>query len=353
MISLDDAQENLRLIRDSASAVVPRDKGPQRARSLRMQQPGFDQILWKEMCRLGWAGLRTAEARGGSGLDVVALCAVAQQLGASLSPEPFIAVTAATRLLSGARLQAVMSGDQIVVPAWMEQPHGLNPAGQTRFVSGHVSGTKRLVASATAADAFVVATLDGLALVNRDAPGVTITCVSLHDGSFAGDVVFANAPGEMLVGTLERVFEESALANAAYLLGAMEAAFDMTLTYLSLRQQFGKPIGSFQALQHRAVDLKIQMELTRAVINDAACALDRDICDLAAQHALVSRAKVRAGDAAMLVARESVQFHGAMGMTDECDIGLYARKILTVHNDWGSVVAHRQRFAAIEQSRED
>ncbi len=352
MMSLDDAQENLRLIRHSASAVVPRDKGPQRARSLRMRQPGFDRGLWKEMCRLGWAGLRVPEDSEGSGLDVAALCAVAQQLGASLSPEPFIAVAGTATLLSGARLQAVIRGDCVVVPAWMEQPHDLNPAGQARFVSGRVSGTKLLVASAMAADAFVVATLDGLALVDRDAPGVTITSVSLHDGSFAGDVVFADAPGEMLPGTLERVFEESALASAAYLLGAMEVAFDMTLSYLSLRQQFGKPIGSFQALQHRAVDLKIQIELTRAVINDAACALDRDTCDLAARHALVSRAKVRAGDAAMLVARESVQFHGAMGMTDDCDIGLYARKILTVHNDWGSVVAHRQRFAAIEQSRE-
>jgi alkylation response protein AidB-like acyl-CoA dehydrogenase len=352
-MTLDDAQESLRLIRDSASAMVPRENGPQRARSLRMRQPGFDRALWKDMCRLGWAGLRVPEDRDGSGLGVAALCAVAQQLGASLSPEPFIAVAGAASLLSGAHLRAVLHGDSIVVPAWMEQPHDLDQAGQARFVSGRVTGTKRLVACASAADAFLVQSHDGLALVEREAPGVTITSVRLHDGSFAGDVAFDNAPGEVVPGSLEQMFEESALANAAYLLGAMDSAFEMTLAYLTVRKQFGKPIGSFQALRHRAVDLKIQIELTRAVINEAVAMLDRSTAGQTTQQSLVSRAKARAGDAAMLVARESVQFHGAMGMTDECDIGLYLRKILAVHNDWGSVVAHRQRFAAIEQARED
>jgi alkylation response protein AidB-like acyl-CoA dehydrogenase len=348
----DDAQERLRLIRDSADSVVPRDKGPQRARALRFTQPGFDRALWKDMCGLGWSGLRVPEARGGSGLDVGALCAVAQQLGASLSPEPFISTAAAAAFLPDARLQAVLRGDCIASPAWLERAHDLDPAGQARFRDGRVSGSKRLVASALAADVFVVATRDGLALVERHAPGVTVTSVGLHDGGFAGDLVFADAPGEALQGSLAQVFEESALANAAYLLGTMDAAFDITLAYLGVRKQFGKAIGSFQALQHRAVDMKIQIELTRAVLNEAVAVLDAGMADAAATRSLVSRAKARAGDAAMLIAKESVQFHGAMGVTDECDIGLYARKIMAVHNDWGSVVAHRQRFAGLELARE-
>lgn len=347
-----DSLEQLSLVRDSAASIVPRDSGPQRVRPLRFQPPGFDRALWKEMCGLGWAGLRVSEAHGGTGLDVTALSAVAQQLGASLRPEPFIDTAAAAQALTGEWLDAVLSGDRIVVPAWMERPHDLS-FGRTRLASGRVNGLKRLVRHAEAADAFVVATLEGLVLVERDASGVSIAPLTLHDGSLAGDVQFDNAPCLALQGGFDTLLEECALANAAYLLGAMEAAFDTTLAYLTVRKQFGKPIGSFQALQHRAVDLKIQLELTRAVVNEAAAALDDDAATTQDRHALVSRAKTRAADAGMLISRESVQFHGAMGMTDECDIGLYVRKILSVHNDWGSTMAHRQRFTTIEQARHD
>ncbi|WP_048440118.1 acyl-CoA dehydrogenase family protein [Caenimonas sp. SL110] len=350
---LEEARERLELIRDSAASVVPRDAGAARARALRFSQPGFDRAQWKQMCGLGWGGLRVPEAQGGSGFDVTALCAVAQQLGASLSPEPFIAVAGAAQLLRGSTQTQVMAGDEIVVPAWNERAHDLDTAGRTQFRGGKVSGTKRLVSAGHAADAFLVSTNQGLALVRKDAPGVTVSTVKLHDGGFTADVVFAEAPGEAIAGSLDSVFEECALANAAYLLGTMEAAFDITLAYMQVRKQFGKPIGSFQALQHRAVDLKIQIELTRAVINDAAAQFDDDSTSLADRQTLVSRAKMRAGDAGMLVAKEAVQFHGAMGMTDECDIGLYARKILAVHNDWGSVAAHRQRFTATLVARHD
>ena len=351
--TLADARERLELIGHSAASVVPRDAGAARTRELRFVQPGFDRALWTQMCGLGWAGLRVPEERGGSGFDVRALCAVAQQLGASLSPEPFIAVAAAAQLLQGDWLPGVMAGDRIVVPAWLERPHDLADKGHTQFRNGKVNGSKRLVTCALAVDAFLVETNDGLALVRRDSPGVTINSVSLHDGSFAGDLLFDGAPGQALAGSLKGVFEESALANAAYLLGIMETAFDITLAYMKVRQQFGKVIGSFQALQHRAVDLKIQIELTRAVIHAAAAALDDPSTSTAKRHALVSRAKMRAGDAALHVMQEAVQFHGAIGITDECDIGLYARKILALQNDWGSAAAHRQRYAAIEMARHD
>ena len=349
----DDARESLRLVRDSAASVVPREEGPQRIRSLRFREPGFDLRLWKEMCGLGWPGLRIPEGHGGSGLDVAAFCAVARELGAALAPEPFIAVASAARHLTGERLAGVLRGDLLIVPAWREHPHDFAPANRTRLRDGRVSGTKHLVSDAVAAHAFVVSTKDGLALVERDAPGVTVSSIGLHDGGFAADLRLDDAPAEPLTGSLEGTLEECALANAAYLQGAMESAFDMTIAYISVRKQFGRPIGSFQALQHRAVDMKIQIELARAVIDEAAASLDQGRGDLKDRQALVSRAKMRAADAAMQVAKECVQFHGAIGMTDECDIGLYARKILTVHNDWGSVTAHRQRFIAIEQARHD
>jgi len=350
---LDETRDNLRMIRDSAASVVPRDKGLQRARALRYRQPGFDLGLWKAMCELGWAGLRVPEDRGGSGLGVTALCAVAQQLGAALAPEPLIPAAAAAQHLSGSHLTSVLRGETLVVPAWLERAHDLDPAGQATVRANQVTGTKRMVAGALAAQAFLVTTRDGLALVERDAPGVTVTAVALHDGGFAADVAIAGAQAEPIPGTFDQTIEECALANSAYLLGAMEAAFDITLSYITVRKQFGKPIGSFQALQHRAVDMKIQLELTRAVIDEAARSLDHGRGSPSDRRALVSRAKMRAADTAMHIGKEAVQFHGAMGMTDESDVGLYIRKILSVHNDWGSTAAHRQRFAAIEQARHD
>lgn len=349
----DDLQDSLRLVRESAAAVVPRDQGPRRARALRFTQPGFDTGLWHSMCELGWVGLRVPEARGGAGLGVAALCAVAEQLGAALAPEPLIAAAAAAPHLPDGWLAPALSGQALVVPAWQEGLHSLDPCGQATWRAGQVTGSKRLVAGAVAAHAFLVPTRDGLALVERNAPGVTVTAVPLHDGGQAGDVTFSGSPGEALPGDFSATLDECAVAHAAWLLGAMEAAFDITMAYVSMRKQFGKLIGSFQALQHRSVDMKVQIELTRAVVQEAATALDLQRGSTADRQALVSRAKMRAADAAMHIAKEAVQFHGAMGMTDEGDIGLYARKIFTVCNDWGATTAHRQRFTAILQARHD
>ncbi|CAN5165452.1 acyl-CoA dehydrogenase family protein [soil metagenome] len=350
----DGADERLQLVRDSASALLPRDSAPSRVRALRFVQPGFDRGMWATMCSLGWTGLRVPETHDGTGLDVRALCAVAQQLGASLSPEPLIACAAIAPLLEGDWLAGVLDGTRLVVPAWLEGAHDLGSTPpDARRQGNRVTAHKRLVAAGSVADAFVVSTREGLALIPRDAAGVSVKTVALRDGGFVADVDFVDAAAVPLQGALHGPLEEAALANAAYLLGAMEAAFDLTLGYLATRRQFGKPIGSFQALQHRAVDMKIQIELTRAVVDEAATALDHERGGRDDRAALVSRAKMRAGGAAMLVARESVQFHGAMGTTDECDIGLYLRKILCVQHDFGSCIAHRGRFAAIEQARHD
>jgi alkylation response protein AidB-like acyl-CoA dehydrogenase len=143
---------------------------------------------------------------------------------------------------------------------------------------------------------------------------------------------------------IARAFDEATLATAAYLLGVMSRAFEITLDYLRVRKQFDKPIGSFQALQHRATDLKIQIELTRASVTAAARILDNGPAGGRASAA-VSQAKHRASEAVMLVTRESIQLHGAIGYTDESDIGLFIRKAMTLANSFGSARAHRARYA--------
>jgi alkylation response protein AidB-like acyl-CoA dehydrogenase len=131
----------------------------------------------------------------------------------------------------------------------------------------------------------------------------------------------------------------------------MERSFAMTLDYLRTRQQFGRPIGSFQALQHRAVDLRIQIALTRASVEAAAATLDAG-CTATQRQAAVSRAKARAAEAAMLVTRAAVQLHGAIGYTDEYDVGLFTRKAMVLANAFGSAALHRRRFLATDSGAE-
>ena len=126
----------------------------------------------------------------------------------------------------------------------------------------------------------------------------------------------------------------------------MDRAFAMALDYLRTRQQFGRVIGSFQALQHKAADLKLQIELTRASVESAAALLDTN-APRDHRRAAVSRAKARAADAALLVTRQVVQLHGGIGYTDEHDAGLYLRKAMVLANLYGSAALHRARFAAL------
>jgi alkylation response protein AidB-like acyl-CoA dehydrogenase len=342
----DEQDDRIRLIRESVATLVPRDGAAKRARALRWKAPGYDRSLWREMARAGWIGLRVPEESGGAGLGMAEFCAIAEGLGAALRPEPFVTCAATAPLLEGEDLGQILGGDGLVMPAWQEVATGLDWIGETRFLAGRVTGIKHFVPGALSADSFLVTTRDGLALVRRDAPGVSVVARKTHDGSELGEVHFADAPGKAVAGDFGRSFDEAALATAAYLLGALESAFEITLSYLSLRKQFGHPIGSFQALQHRVVDLKIKLEITRAVVAEAAAVLDTGASD-DSRRSVVSRAKARASDTAIAMARETIQFHGAIGMTDEHDIGLYARKILATYNQYGPATAHRRRFTAL------
>jgi alkylation response protein AidB-like acyl-CoA dehydrogenase len=166
---------------------------------------------------------------------------------------------------------------------------------------------------------------------------VTLLADPAHGVRIAGDV--ANA--------LDIALDEAALATAAYLLGVMERCFEITLGHLRTREQFGRPIGSFQALQHRAVDLKIQLSLARASVEAAATTLDGLPPDARAPRcAAVSRAKARAAEASLRVTREAVQMHGAIGCTDEYHVGLFLRKAMVLANRYGSASLHRRRFVA-------
>nr|WP_279536117.1 enoyl-CoA hydratase-related protein [Pseudomonas aeruginosa] len=188
---------------------------------------------------------------------------------------------------------------------------------------GRLHGEVAHVHLAGAADAWLVACEQGLALVERDADGVELLCEATQDGAHLARLRFRDAPARWLSGEVtEQVLDEAALACAAYLVGLMDGAFERTLEYLKVRRQFGREIGSFQALQHRMVDLRIQIELSRAMVEQAAAAIDAGASESERQRQ-VSSARVRASEAALLVTRQAIQLHGGIGYTDEADIGLF------------------------------
>lgn len=353
-IAEQERAESIRMIRDSAEAIVPRGGDLARLRKLRFTEAGFDPAIWRQMGELGWIGLRLPEEKGGADLGMVECCALAEELGRGLVPEPLLQgmLSAAVLAAAGdeATLARLLSGEAYIVTAWQEAPDCLD-------VQGTANAPRLFLPLARAAQGFLLPVREGDALAVYALPaGQELAIQQTQDGGHFGTLHADLDQARRLssdVGTaLADALDEAALATAAYLLGVMEQAFAMTLDYLRTRQQFGRPIGSFQALQHRAVDLKIQLALTRASVEDAAMTLDRETVP-ALRRAAVSRAKARAAEAAMLVTRQAVQLHGAIGYTDEYDVGLFLRKAMAEANLFGSASLHRRRFASLAPAEED
>ncbi|MDO9500909.1 acyl-CoA dehydrogenase family protein [Falsiroseomonas sp.] len=330
------------MIRDSAGAVAPRGGPLTRIRALRFTRPGFDAAVWRQNAEMGWLGLRVAEDQGGIGLGMAEYCALAEELGRGLVPEPLVQGALSAALLAAcgdeAGLAALLAGEALPLTAWQERADTLDAPGTPE-------APRLFVPMAAGATGFLLPMREDGALVLHAAQAVP-EIVETQDGGHYGTITARGSRiGALPVAALEQALDEAALANAAMLLGVMERSFAMTLDYLRTRQQFGKPIGSFQALQHRAVDLQIQVTLTRASVEAAAATLDAG-APPAARRAAVSRAKVRAAEAALLVTRAAVQLHGAIGYTDEYDVGLYLRKAMVLANQFGSAALHRRRFTA-------
>jgi alkylation response protein AidB-like acyl-CoA dehydrogenase len=342
----DDRSESLRMIRDSAAGLAPRTGDLRRIRGLRFTEPGFDRDVWRQMCEMGWLGLLVSDDHGGSGLGVQEFCALTEELGASLVPEPLIPAAFAAMLLPSDHLGQVLSGERIVLPAWQEKPHGIVAVGDSALSDGRLHGRKMFVSMAVGADAFLVTVPGGLALVDRDAPGVHVVSTTAQDGGNFATVTFDGAPAEFIAGDASEALEIAALATSAYLLGAMDRVFGITLEYLKTREQFGRKIGSFQALQHKAADLHIQLALTRAVVEAAARTMDT-ATDARVRRAAVSRAKARASDAASVMTRGCIQLHGGIGYTDAADPGLFLRKMMVLAPMFGSAAVHRARYRAL------
>jgi acyl-CoA dehydrogenase len=325
------------------------------------------------MGQLGWLGLTIDEEHGGAGLGYRYLMVVLEELGAKLAPEPIISTVllGATAIEMGGsaalqkeHLPAIAKGERILALAHHE--------GHSRFSLAAIDasadpsgggwilrGEKVHVQDGSIADHFIVSARvpDGVALfvVPAKAKGVTVQRQRRIDGRSSAIVRFEGVTlsrdarlgaAERGLRLLERVIDAGTAGLCAEMLGAMSAAFAMTLDYLKTRVQFGVPIGSFQALQHRAARLFVETELARSVVMYAHGVLD-GLDGGASAASAVSVAKAKCSDAFMLIAHESVQMFGGIGMTDEHDIGLYLKRARVSEMTFGDAAYHRDRFARL------
>jgi alkylation response protein AidB-like acyl-CoA dehydrogenase len=323
--------------------------GHLRALRDRREPAGLSREVWAGAAELGWAGILVAEDLGGAGMGMVEL-----GLGAG-------AGAAAADPVRASALAAVIAGERLLALAFEERPRfapGVIATTARRDGGGwRLDGDKVAVIDGAAADQLIVAARDGselaLFLVDRATPGLAITPLSRVDSRSAANVALRGVvvgedrrlvgPGPA-AGLLERLLDRATAALCAEMLGGLQEAFDQTIAYLKVRKQFGVPIGSFQALKHRAALLFCEVELTRSVVRAALAALDAGRSDAAA---LVSAAKAKASDTYVLVANEAVQMHGGIGVTDELDIGFYLKRARVSEMTLGSAAYHRDRFGRL------
>ena len=364
--------EEQSMLRDTARDFIGDAAPPSHLRGLRdADDPtGFSRDLWKQFAELGFTGILIPEAQGGLGLGHVEAGVVLEEIGRNLSPSPFLSTAvAAVAALSDTPHAAnvfpgIVSGDTVAALAIDEGPKHRDHIALRAERAGNgfrLSGTKRFVTHGHTADLILVAARTAgapgeqagltLFLLDRDRAGLSADAHRLADAGLAADLVFDGVEvdadavvGEVDAGAvpLARLLAAGRTGAAAELLGVGAGAMDRTVGYLKERRQFGQPIGSFQALQHRAAHLYSEMEVARAAVLKAQQLLDAG--DAAADKA-VSVAKAMSGLAATLAVQEGIQMHGGIGMTDEYDIGFFMKRARVLAEFFGDANYHADRLA--------
>ena len=286
-----------RMLADSARQFCAGEHGPQRVRACRGRRPDFDRDVWRKVAELGWLGIAVPEADGGLGLGFSDLAEGLEPWGAECAPEPLVAaaVLAGRALVHGdgparaSLLERLVAGDLVPALAWAGHCGEVQPVRATQRAGTLVLDGESRYAVPADADGWLVYARDAndawLVWVDRDQAGTNMEREPRADGTFAARVSFSACAlsGTAVVATparadlvLSRSLDEARIALALEMTGSMQRMVELTLEYLRTRVQFGKPIGSFQALQHRAVDLSVASELARDVARAAAQVADTD-----------------------------------------------------------------------------
>ena len=364
--------ESLSAMREAALDYFVRSRATQRRRAL-MERPDAGEAQgWSALAELGWTGMLAPESAGGLGLELDGAAEILRAAGEHAAPEPLLAVAGLSALLlarletpaARALLSDLIAGRSLPALAWQESAGDLSAVPlacgcERRAGSVLLQGEKLMVLPGAAASGWLVSARgedDAVILwVPRGTEGVSETVVPLVDGGQASSLRFEQvalpsdavlAEGPAAQDALRHALAAGQILQAAELLGAGQAMLAQTLAYLRTRSQFGKPIGSFQALQHRCVDMFIHLEVAQATLNEVLALANTGLL-VDRLEAEASRVNARCTAAALQASRTSVQLHGAIGYTQECDLSLFYKRVLCLSAWLGNVTAHQHRHGLL------
>lgn len=365
------------MLRQTARAFLQENCPTTFVRQMMEDERGYSPKLWKDMAELGWLGLAFPEAYGGQGLGFVDLTVILEEMGAALLPSPFLStvlLAGQTLLVGGSEAQKnaylpkIADGSLIATLA-MTEPSGRFDAEGIAEVKAaaegdgfRLSGTKLFVLDAHVADVMIVAARTkeagdksfgiSLFLVDRNTPGVTITVLKTMDQTRKQcEVVFdqVQVGRERLLGMLDmgwpilhKVLNIATVALCAEMVGGAQRVLDISVNYAKERVQFGRPIGSFQAIKHKCADMMLQVESAKSAAYYAAWAVDEDAAEA---PMAVSMAKAYCSDAYRNTAGEGIQVHGGIGFTWEHDMHLYFKRAKYSEFTFGDAAYHRELVA--------
>jgi len=343
----------------------------ERFRELRDDDIGYDPAVWRKIGELGWLGVPFAESVGGFGGSFIECAIVLENLATTLVPEPYLAsvvlggmtlARAGDAAQHEAYLTPMIEGETTLALASSEPQsrYDVSAVETTATPDGggyKLSGKKIWVLNGHQAEHLIVSAKAPrgvtLFVVPRDAEGVDVTVAKMIDGRKAAFIKLDNVAvgqdarlGEEGSGAevLDRTMDYAAAAAVAEGVGVATTMLHMTIDYLGTREQFGVKIGSFQALQHRAVDMYAETELLRSISMASMVRADED--DISTRRGDVSAAKVQLATSGIWVAQQSLQLHGGIGVTDEHDIGLYFKRMYALNALFGDEEHHVARFAS-------
>ena len=340
-------------------------------RSERANASGFSPQHWATFAELGWLGLPIPEDRGGFGGAAIDLAILVEAFGAGLVTEPYIPVvvvagsilSAAAGTHAQAMLDELIAGTSLVTPAYLEPRAGYDPAEVQTVAAWDgdtlvVNGTKVAAPFGAAADWVIVSVRTagpegGVTLVSipRDADGLSRRDYETYDERRASDITLCNVrvPRAHVLGPeggglalLDAALDRGNVALCAEAVGIMSVLQRGTVDYLKSRTQFGRPIGSFQALQHRAVDMLLNLEMARAITTFAASTIDES--DAAATRRASAAAKVLVADSGRFVGETAIQMHGAIGLTEELFVGHYVKRLTMLQRELGDAAFAVKRY---------
>jgi hypothetical protein len=368
-----DFTEEQQMIRDSIARFVQDDYDWETRKGIVESETGMSTSAWQQFAELGWLSIPFAEADGGFGGNIVDTSVIMEEIGKGLIVEPYLATVvlygglisrAGSEAQRAALLPSIIDGSTLGAFAYVERQSRFEIAdcktqavksgdhyalsGEKVVVSNGANANKAVVLARTSGEQF---DRDGLSLfvVDLDGDGVNRLVYPMMDGQRCANLVFDGAVGELLgeegkaMTVVDSLVREATIALAAEAVGCMGTLNAKTLEYTKQREQFGVPISSFQALKHRMVDTMMAYEQAKSLLFKAMCEYQEDPqkADVTV-HAL----KVLLDRNAKLVYGEAIQLHGGMGITDELDIGHYAKRLMMINATFGDATYHRNHFAS-------